>query len=104
MGDPDDPAVTGKGLVDSLAATVQDGRQVAGAAKQVKRSATTTGKRIGSAVKAAWARMTPAQRKARIAKMHAWRKKGGTGAAKGKRRARRGRPMKATAGFDVGKS
>jgi hypothetical protein len=63
-------------LVNTLQTTVSTGRQVGRAAREVKVAATDTGKKIGSAVKAAWARLTPAERKARIAKMHAWRKKG----------------------------
>ena len=68
-------AVTG--LVGSVETTVRSGRQVGRAARDVKDAASDTGKKIGVKVKAAWARLTPAQRKARIAKMHAWRKKKG---------------------------
>ncbi len=44
------------------------------AAVGVKKSAAATGKKIAAKVKAALARMTPEQREARMAKMHAWRK------------------------------
>jgi hypothetical protein len=62
-------AVTG--LVENIRTAVGDGRQVGRAARQVKTAARGTCKKIGSAVKQAWTRSTPAQRKARIAKMHA---------------------------------
>jgi hypothetical protein len=62
-------------LLVKVGEAVRGSAEVATAAGRVKRAGTATGKKIGSKVKAAWARMTPAQRKARIAKMHAWRKK-----------------------------
>ena len=67
------------GAVARLATSVQDAvaksREVRVAATGVKVSATETGKKIGSAVKAAWARMSPKARAARVRKMHAWRRK-----------------------------
>jgi hypothetical protein len=62
-------------LLVKVGEAVRDSAQVATAARRVKRVGTATGKKIGSKVKAAWARLTPTQRKERIAKMHAWRKK-----------------------------
>ena len=69
-------AVTG--LIDGLRTTVASGREVGTAVRGVKTAAKGTGKKIGAKVKAAWARYTPAQRAARIAKMkagHAKRKR-----------------------------
>lgn len=64
------------GLMSAVGGAVAGSREVRGAAAKVKRSASVTGKKIGAKVKAAWAKLTPEQRKARVAKMHAWRKKG----------------------------
>jgi hypothetical protein len=55
--------------------------RASGAAKPAAKGGTAraprkaAGTKIASAVKAAWARLTPAERKARIEKMHAWRKR-----------------------------
>lgn len=63
------------GLLGAVGAAVATSREVRAAARDVGRTATVTGKKIGAKVKAAWARLTPKQRRARIRKMHAWRKK-----------------------------
>jgi hypothetical protein len=62
-------------LLVKVGEAVRDSAEVHAAAGRVQRAGTETGRKIGSKVRAAWARLTPAQRKARIAKMHAWRKK-----------------------------
>src|SRR5262245_11780371 len=62
-------------LLVQVSDAVRGSAEVASAARRVKRAGTETGKKIGAKVKAAWARLTPAQRKARVEKMHAWRKK-----------------------------
>jgi hypothetical protein len=62
-------------LLVTVGEAVRGSAEVATAARGVKRAGTETGKKIGAKVKAAWARLTPSQRKARIARMHAWRKK-----------------------------
>jgi hypothetical protein len=61
-------------LVDSVGAAVKSDAAVRGAAAEVKKNATETGRKIGAKVKAAWARLTKDERAARIEKMHAWRK------------------------------
>ena len=63
------------GLVDAASTAIASSRDVKRAATGVKKSASATGKKISSAVKAAWAKLSPEDRAARIRKMHAWRKR-----------------------------
>ncbi len=64
------------GLLSAVGGAVAGSSEVRAAAAGVKRSASVTGRKISSKVRAAWAKLTPAERKARIAKVHAWRKTG----------------------------
>jgi hypothetical protein len=63
-----------KTLIDSVGGAVARGGQTVATVKQGAKDVSAKGKKIGAAVKAAWASLTPKERAARIRKMHAWRK------------------------------
>ena len=62
-------------LVESIGSAVTKDPAVKRAARDVTKSASATSRKIGSKIKASWAKLTSEERKARVEKMHAWRKK-----------------------------
>jgi hypothetical protein len=70
-----DLLASARGLLAATESALAEGRRLQASAVAVGSAAKSAGKKIAAKVKASWARLSPAQRKARVAKMHAWRKK-----------------------------